>query len=115
MIGNIKDLKSLFITHPEAKNSSMKVLVSEQEGWEDHVMRLVEVEVGGFTPKHAHPWPHINFMVSGKGELMIDGVATPVEAGSYAFVPSDTLHQFRNAGEEQFKFICIVPKRGHIV
>lgn len=115
MIGNLKDLESLPITHPQAKNSSMKVLVSQTEGWQDHVMRLVEVEVGGYTPKHAHPWPHINFMVSGKGELMIDGTPTAVEAGSYAFVPENTLHQFKNIGDEVFKFICIVPTRGHIV
>ncbi len=115
MIGNIKELESIKIVHPEAKNSSMKVLVSELEGWQDHVMRLVEVEVGGFTPKHAHPWPHINFMVSGTGELMIEGKATQVEKGSYAFVPSNTLHQFKNTGKDTFKFICIVPKRGHVI
>jgi quercetin dioxygenase-like cupin family protein len=36
-----------------------------------------------------------------------------VEAGSYAYVPADKLHQFRNAGDGMFRFICIVPKEGH--
>lgn len=115
MVGNIKDLKELIVTHPQAKDSSMKVLVSPNEGWEGYVMRVVEVEEGGYTPKHSHPWPHINYMIEGNGELMIDGQINKVEAGSYAFVANDKLHQFRNAGKGVFRFICIVPEEGHKV
>ncbi|MFW5865280.1 MAG: cupin domain-containing protein, partial [Candidatus Izemoplasmataceae bacterium] len=86
----------------------------EHEGWLDYVMRLVSVKEGGFTPLHEHPWPHINYMVEGEGILMIDGVEHPVKAGSHAYVPKNTLHQFKNAGKEPFKFICIVPKEGHL-
>ena len=113
MIGNIKNLLSIEVKHPEAKGAHMQVMVSPNEGWEDHVMRLVSVEKDGFTPKHSHPWPHINYMVEGIGELMIDGIVTNVKPGSYAFVPSNKIHQFRNAGNCEFKFICIVPKEGH--
>jgi len=113
VVGNIKKLESKPINNPEAKNSKMKVLVNEENGWHDYVMRVVEVEREGYTPKHEHPWPHINYIISGKGELMIDGKANAVEEGSYAYVPSNTLHQFRNVGSEIFKFICIVPKEGH--
>ena len=113
MIGHINELSGKQITHPDALNSMMKVLVSPKEGWEGYVMRVVEVGQNGFTPKHAHPWPHINYMISGKGELYIKDKATKVEAGSFAFVPENTLHQFKNVGNETFKFICIVPERGH--
>ena len=44
---------------------------------------------------------------------MIKGEINPVEAGSYAYSPANSLHQFRNVEETQFKFICIVPKEGH--
>lgn len=101
------------ITHKDASNAFMKVLISEKEGWNDYVMRVVEVEKDGFTPKHSHPWPHINYMIEGEGILMMNGKDHPVKAGSYAFVPKDTLHQFKNAGDKVFKFICIVPKIGH--
>ena len=115
MIGNIKDLEKFLVDHPSAANTSMKVLVSPSDGWEGYVMRVVEVEEGGYTPKHSHPWPHINYFIEGTGELMISGKINPVEAGSFAFVPIDTLHQFRNTGTDVFKFICIVPKKGHII
>ena len=29
------------------------------------------------------------------------------------YVPADKVHQFRNAGPDKFRFICIVPTEGH--
>lgn len=113
IVKNSKDLDRIEVTHHSAANAFMKVLVSPEEGWDGYVMRVVEVEKGGFTPKHSHPWPHINYFIEGTGELMIDGINHPVEAGSYSFVPDNALHQFRNKGDSIFKFICIVPKEGH--
>lgn len=115
VVGNVKDLNKIEVKHPSAQNASMKVMVSPQEGWNGYVMRHVEVEENGFTPKHKHPWPHINYMIEGEGELLINGKINKVTAGSYAYVPGDSLHQFRNAGKGVFKFICIVPEEGHKV
>ncbi|MBN2540415.1 MAG: cupin domain-containing protein [Bacilli bacterium] len=115
MVGNTKDLISHTVTSDLAKTAAMKVLVSPKEGWEGYVMRVVEVGAFGYTPKHSHPWPHINYVIEGTGELEIDGVTHSVEAGAYAYVPGNSLHQFRNAGEADFRFICIVPEEGHIL
>lgn len=113
MVGNIQKLIGKPINSPDASHASMKVLISPNEGWDSHVMRVLEVEAEGFTPKHSHPWPHINYIIEGTGELMIAGEITKVTSGSYAYVPADTIHQFRNVGTKTFKFICIVPKEGH--
>ncbi|MBU1143348.1 MAG: cupin domain-containing protein [Firmicutes bacterium] len=113
MIGNVKDLKNIDFTGPLVNEASMKVLVAENEGWDSHVMRVVELKKSGYSPKHQHPWPHINYFLEGQGELEIDGVVQAVTVGNYAFVPGNTLHQFRNTGDQTFKFICIVPKEGH--
>lgn len=113
IVGNINNVVSKEISHPEAFNAAMKVLVSPKEGWDGYVMRVVEVSKEGFTPKHSHPWPHINYMIEGSGELMIDGKINSVESGAFAFVPAGSLHQFRNTGNSVFKFICIVPEEGH--
>lgn len=113
IVGNFNDLMASEITSNEAKNAAMKVLVSPSEGWEDHVMRVVELEAEGFSPKHQHDWPHINYVIEGEGTLLIGDTLHTLKAGSYAFVPSNTLHQFSNTGSSPFKFICIVPVRGH--
>lgn len=115
IVGNIKDLDKIIVTSNLAKNAGMKVLVSPENGWDGYVMRVVEVEEEGYTPKHSHPWPHINYMIEGEGSLMIDGKENPVTSGSFAFVPGEKLHQFRNTGKGTFKFICIVPEEGHKV
>lgn len=113
IVSHKKDIKAVKVENPQAKNASMKVLVSPTEGWEGYVMRIFQIEVGGYTPKHNHPWPHINYIVSGKGRLHFGGKDIDVEVGSFAYVPSNSEHQFSNIGNEVFEFICIVPEEGH--
>lgn len=113
MIKHLEEQTAKVFDSPEVKNASMKVMVDPSMGWDSHVMRMMEVGVGGYTPKHSHPWPHINYMVEGEGTLLLNGEEVPVKAGSYAFVPGNELHQFRNTGDKPFKFICIVPTEGH--
>ncbi len=115
MVGHINDLAAKTIESTEVKHASIKVLVSPKEGWDGYVMRVLHVEKDGYTPKHSHPWPHINYIIEGDGELMIDGVYHKISAGSYAYVPGGALHQFKNIGDTRFSFICIVPEEGHKV
>lgn len=89
-----------------------RVLAGPDQGWEDHVMRLFVLGPGGHTPKHRHPWSHFNYVVSGEGVLHHEGTDHPVRPGSVMVVPAKSLHQYRNAGEGEFRFICIVPLEG---
>ncbi|MBN2625898.1 MAG: cupin domain-containing protein [Spirochaetales bacterium] len=86
--------------------------ITAKEGWEGWSMRIFTLGKEGFTPRHSHDWPHINYIVSGKGTLFIDGEEKSVAPGDTAYVKSGELHQFKNAGEEEFSFICIVPAEG---
>ncbi len=96
------------------KGAGMKKLVGSEEGWESHVMRQVNLVPYGFSPRHEHDWPHINYVIKGKGVIHIDGVDHEVEPGFYAYVPANKIHQFINKTDEEMVFICIVPKRGHL-
>ena len=112
-ISHEKEVLAAAIDSPEVRHAAMKVLVGEKEGWTDHVMRIIELGPDGYSPRHRHPWPHINYMVEGTGTLFMDGRDHPVKTGTYAYVPANTEHQFKNAGNGMFRFICIVPKEGH--
>ena len=112
-VGNIKNTPKKKIESPVVKGASMQTLISPEEGWIGHVMRMMEVEKGGHTPRHTHDWPHINYVAEGEGILHIEGEDHKLEPGSYAYVPANKLHQFINTGEEVLKFICIVPEEGH--
>lgn len=112
-LGHVNDLENKVVQNPLADKAKMKVLVGPNEGWDNHVMRVFELEPGGFTPRHQHPWPHINYIVEGNGTLFLNGQENSIQAGSYAYVPGNELHQFQNTSETVLKFICIVPSEGH--
>ncbi len=113
IVSDEQKVPAAVINHPDVHNVAMKVLISEKEGWADHVMRVFELGPDGHTPRHQHPWPHINYIVEGAGTLYMDGREHPVKTGCFAYVPSGVEHQFRNTGQGKFRLICIVPKRGH--
>jgi quercetin dioxygenase-like cupin family protein len=109
-IGHLDDLEGTPLAGEDLRAVVKKILVSPADGWSDHVMRVFELGPGGYTPRHAHDWFHVNYVIDGQGVLFLGGVEHPVKAGSYAFVPAGAEHQFRNAGEAPFRFICIVPE-----
>lgn len=114
IVGHLDAVKAIPIVSDAAQGIAKKVLVSPAEGWDGYVMRVFDVESKGHTPRHSHPWPHINWIIKGEGILQIDGTDYPVKEGSFAYVPSNAVHQFTNAGSTQFSFICIVPEDGDV-
>ena len=114
IVANEHGVEAAPIQNPEVKNATMKVLISPAQGWQGHVMRVIELGAEGYTPKHVHDWPHINYILEGEGVLHVTGKDQSVTAGSYAYVPAGSEHQFRNASPLPFRFICIVPEEGHV-
>ncbi len=91
-----------------------QVLIGPDQGWEDYVMRMFTLDVGGYTPKHCHAWSHVIYSVEGDGMLIIDGKECQVRAGSTAYVDGGLEHQVLNTGDTSFVFICIVPREGDV-
>lgn len=111
-VNNLKNIKVTKLDGPELANVTKQILVGPAEGWEGWVMRQFNLAQGGYTPRHKHPWPHINYIVSGTGTLYLDGKDHHLEPGSVAYVPGGAEHQFKNMAQQDFNFICIVPKEG---
>ncbi len=112
-IGHIRDCKVIEIIDPEASGVLKQVLVGRDEGWQDNVMRVFEIAQGGFTAKHKHPWPHIIYVLEGQGLLFLENRENALTVGTFAYIPDETLHQFRNSAAQNLKFICVVPSKGH--
>ena len=110
--GNVKDMEKIQMKMPGANGAFKQVAVGPEQGWEGWVLRVMTLEAGGNTPTHKHPWPHINYVLSGKGSVMIDGQEFPVAADTCAYIPGDSEHGFKNLGDEELRFICIVPEEG---
>ena len=95
------------VTHTSRAN-----VIGPDQGWADHTLRVFRIGPGGHTPRHEHDWQHINYIIEGRGTLMIGDDTRPISRGDFAVVPSNTRHQFRNESDQDLVFICIVPQRG---
>lgn len=113
-VENVRNIPAAEVKAPGANRARKQVLVGPAQGWDGWVMRLFTLAEGGNTPRHSHPWPHINYVVSGSGTLFLDGKDYQVEAGYVAYIPGGVEHQFKNGGKQDFVIICIVPEEGDV-
>lgn len=112
-VGNLLDVEKIAMNVPGAKGAFKQAAIGPKEGWEDYVLRVMTLEVSGNTPKHSHPWPHINYVLKGEGIIIINNKEYPAKEGVLAYIPSNDEHGFVNtSATEEMQFICIVPKEG---
>ncbi len=111
-VGHERDIRKIAIQSDAASGVVKQSLIGPEQGWEGWVMRMFTLQKDGYTPRHSHAWPHINYVVNGRGVLFLEGQEYQVEKGSVAYVPGNALHQFSNRGEEDLAFLCIVPDEG---
>ncbi len=88
----------------------VRVLIGQEEGAPNFVMRYFTVEPGGQTPYHSHPWEHEVFVLSGHGEVRQGEETLPVSPGTAVYIPPGEEHQFLNRGDESLVFLCLIPR-----
>jgi quercetin dioxygenase-like cupin family protein len=95
-----------------ASNAFKQIPISKEDGAPNFSFRVFTVEPGGFTPKHAHPSEHLNYIIQGEGTLYSkEKGEQSVKAGDFALVLPNELHQYKNSSKtEPLIFICAVPK-----
>lgn len=93
-----------------ARNAKIRWLIDrEHDNAPVYALRMIELEAGGFSPLHQHDWEHENFVVEGKGQLLIEDTWHELYPGVVCFVPPNVLHQFKNTGDAPLKFLCGIP------
>jgi len=104
-----KDIEGKTVTDPGAEGVTIRVLMGDNVGAPTFTMRHLEIAPGGRTPFHAHPWEHEVYVLSGTGKVRQKGGERKVGPGSFVYVPPDEEHNFENAGEAPFTFLCVIP------
>ncbi len=95
---------------PEAPGASIRVLISDEaDDAPVYAMRMIEIEPGGHSPDHAHPWEHENYVLEGEGEVKMGERVLPIGPGSVILVPPEVRHQYRNTGSYLLRFLCSIP------
>jgi quercetin dioxygenase-like cupin family protein len=108
-IGKSSEIEPVLVDNEKAKGITARVLIGKAQGAGNFCMRKFEIAPGGYTPRHSHDWEHEVFIHSGTGVIFNQGEWTPIEPGSFVFVPGDEEHQFKNTGDEPLVFVCLIP------
>jgi len=116
LVGGI--LKVFPYTDVEAKAADegavkLKVrwLIAKDIGAPNFAMRLFEMEPGGNSPLHTHPWEHEVFVLKGKGVVVGERGEEKIAPSNVVYVAPNELHQFKNTGKTTLMFLCLVPIR----
>ena len=109
-------MKILHYRDVEAKNaeedsSKLRVrwLITTEMGAANFAMRLFEMEAGGHSPFHSHPWEHEVFILEGEGLAVSGEGERQFRTGDVIFIPQSEKHQFKNNGKKTVKFLCLIP------
>ena len=92
-----------------AEGVKIRWLITEETGAPNFGMRQFTVEQGGSTPQHAHPWEHEAYILEGSGTILGGGEVMEIKQGAVVYVPPGELHQFRNTGDGELRFLCMIP------
>lgn len=103
------EVEKLAVNHEGAKNTSIRWLVGKDAGAPNFFLRQFELEPGGHTPFHNHPWEHEVYVLAGRGQINTNSEPRYLEKGFFGLVMPGEDHQFENIGDTPFTFLCIIP------
>jgi len=94
--------------------SSRQVLIGPDVG-PNFALRKFTIEPGGSIPLHTNTVEHEQYVLKGKGEIKLEGETYIVTKDDVVFMPAGSQHNYKNIGEEDFEFLCIVPNKEDII
>ena len=107
-ITRLEDCEKTPVNMEGALDAFRQVPIGKADGSVNIAFRVFTVEPGGHTPHHTHESEHLNYIISGEGEVLEGDTPRPVRQGDFVFVEPGKLHQYRNSGDEPLVFICAV-------
>jgi len=103
-----KDVEAQVVIAGE--RTTIQVLISSQEG-PNFALRRFVMEPGGGMPEHTNTLEHEQYVLRGHANVGIGAEIFEVRAGDVVFIPQGVPHWYRNVGEENFEFLCIIPNK----
>ncbi|MFZ9726204.1 MAG: cupin domain-containing protein [Ilumatobacteraceae bacterium] len=76
------------------------------------VVGIAEVPVGVQRPSrgHTHEPAEVYYIVSGRGEVLVDDVTYPVTSGDAVWIPPNAEHVAYNVGDEPLRLLYVFAK-----
>lgn len=110
LIRKMNDVEAQPITMDGAKNSTIRVVFGPNQQAPTFALRQVDLNGGGCTPHHRHPYEHEVVVLEGNLNMVGQDGEKSVTVGDAVLIPPDEEHQFKNASEtEPAKVLCLIP------
>jgi quercetin dioxygenase-like cupin family protein len=84
-------------------------LISAADGARNFELRKYVVEPDVEVGKHRNAVEHEQYVLEGTYTIGIDEEEFQVSAGHSVFIPSETIHWYRNETDAPATYLCIVP------
>ena len=104
------EIKNEKVEDKDANNVYIKWLLGEESKAPNFYLRKLQVMPMGNTPHHTHPYEHVVYVLKGRGVLIKKEGHENIEPGTFALVPPNVIHQFKNPNPEVLEFLCLIPK-----
>ncbi|MFC4436309.1 MULTISPECIES: cupin domain-containing protein [Natrialbaceae] len=85
------------------------ILIGNEHGAPNFAIRRFVLEAGAEVPEHTNEVEHEQYVLEGEYVVGVGEEEHEVEAGDSLLIPAETVHWYRNEGDERGAFICAVP------
>ena len=110
LIKKIADVPTEPVNSDGAEKTTMRVLFGPADGAPTFAMRQFELDIGGQTPHHTHPFEHQLLVLQGQLALVTPEGEIPLAVGDVVMILPGEEHQLRNTSATQpARMICTVP------
>jgi len=89
---------------------TIRWLIGKDSPAPNFLMRHFTIAPGGHTPYHKHSWEHEVFILKGRGVVRMEDGERALQPYDTVFVAPNEMHNFRNAGDEPFEMLCLIPR-----
>ena len=104
------DVDEIAVTDYGSTDTSIRWLITkEKDGAPRFSIRRFEMKPGGQIGMHSHPQEHEIYILSGKGEIFSNNEKHEIKENDVLYVPPDEEHGYKNTGEENLVFLCVIP------
>lgn len=106
------DVEAETVTAEGSRLAAVRWLIGPADDAPNFCMRRFELEPGGNTPLHVHPWEHEIYILEGQGSVSGGGKRRRVGPGDVLLIGPDEEHGvFADAGRP-LAFLCLIPNNG---
>jgi len=107
---NIKDVKEEVVNKANSTQTSVRWLITAEDGSTHFATRRFEIKPGGKVGLHQHPEEHHIYVLNGDAEFYTEGgFKFKAKKDQVIYIPPNEKHKIINESSESFVFICIIP------